>query len=411
MAAAAASSFTHPRRRAANPDADALTESLANMSLRKGLTFHTPAINDSDLLDPFEELTLSVPRSMTARSTTCPKELEDLLVGAGERRVVDFLARVDEAVNNKSKEQLGSILSEPDVLPVPAFLVEGATINDVPDETEDQAYDSGLGSSISDSDEGTIKVEEENKSTAIVPCTTSPSPIATIHLLTIPSFTIPRYSQYPIHNPPFTTQCLNTVSQYSHSNYCRAETSNKPRKSSRSGSAITRSISSVGSDTDSTNHLSQFAVEQIHRYLIKPILNEPALKDFHKLVNQVPRRIGDRQITNLRDLEKTLIFLAPVSIGEDAFHLAHLLIVSVLLQDYSRSPAAYLQFCETSIHCLHATANGVHESDQRLPTDRPYTNHYFLDLVQQIRRYAQILAANRKRQAAGEDVDDMEMTP
>lgn len=340
MATAAApskGSFSHPRRRAASPsmNPDSLLESLANMSIRKGVTFHSPTVNDSELLDPFEASTgrLSIPRSMTSRSTTCPKELEDLLVGAGERRVVDFLARVDQAVNNKSKEQLGSILSEPDVLPVPAFLVERASLsNSIPDQREEENYDSGLGSSVS-SEEGTVKIEQDNKST------------------------------------------------------------NKGHRSSRSGSAITRSISSVTSDTESiesTKHLSQFAVEQIHRYLVKPILNEPALKDFHRLIAQVPKRIGDRQITNLRDLEKTLIFLAP---------------------DFSRSPAAYLQFCETSIHCLHATVNGVHESDQRLPTDRPYTNHYFLDLVQQIRRYAQILAANRERQANGEEVDDMDITP
>ena len=171
MAATAAPSYSHPRRRrrAADPsmNADSLIESLANMSLKKGVTFHSPAINDSDLLDPFEAPSLSVPRSMTARSTTCPKELEDLLVGAGERRVVDFLARVDQAVNNQSKDQLGSILSEPDILPVPAFLVEGATIETRSDEREeDQAYDSGLGSSISSS-EGTIRTKggEDNSTT------------------------------------------------------------------------------------------------------------------------------------------------------------------------------------------------------------------------------------------------------
>lgn len=169
MATAAApskGSFSHPRRRAASPsmNPDSLLESLANMSIRKGVTFHSPTVNDSELLDPFEASAgrLSIPRSMTSRSTTCPKELEDLLVGAGERRVVDFLARVDQAVNNKSKEQLGSILSEPDVLPVPAFLVERASLsNSIPDQREEENYDSGLGSSVS-SEEGTVKIEQDN---------------------------------------------------------------------------------------------------------------------------------------------------------------------------------------------------------------------------------------------------------
>lgn len=148
--AAAVSSFSHPRRRPASPGVctDFLVESLANMSLRKGVTFHSPSTNDAELLDPFDNSSPSVARSLTARSTTCPKELEDLLVGAGERRTHDFLSKVEEAVNNQSKEQLGSILSEPDVLPVPAFLLEGTSLHAVPDQREERAYDSGLGSSI-----------------------------------------------------------------------------------------------------------------------------------------------------------------------------------------------------------------------------------------------------------------------
>jgi hypothetical protein len=168
MPAATASPYSHPRRRpaASTVTPDSLIESLANMSLKKGVTFHSPTINESDLLDPFEPGSLKLPRSMTARSTTCPQELEDLLVGAGERRVVDFLDRVEQAVNNKSKEQLGSILSEPDVLPVPAFLVAGASLDSLPDlRDEDQAYDSGLGSSISSEETLKLEGEEEEEET------------------------------------------------------------------------------------------------------------------------------------------------------------------------------------------------------------------------------------------------------
>ena len=59
--------------------------------------------------------------------------------------------------------------------------------------------------------------------------------------------------------------------------------------------------------------LSEYAKEQIHRYIIQPILREPSLKEFHQLVKDVPHRIGNKEIKNLRDLEKTLIFCAPVS--------------------------------------------------------------------------------------------------
>lgn len=71
----------------------------------------------------------------------------------------------------------------------------------------------------------------------------------------------------------------------------------------------------------------------------------------------------------------------------------------------------------------------LHESDQRAPADRPYTQGYFCDLVEQvrlnellrklldidsklqIRRYATILAATREKQAKGEKLDEMDYTP
>lgn len=60
--------------------------------------------------------------------------------------------------------------------------------------------------------------------------------------------------------------------------------------------------------------LSDFANKQIHEHIIEPILADDSLREFHPLINDVLRhRIGDKQICNLRDLEKTLVFRAPVS--------------------------------------------------------------------------------------------------
>jgi len=99
------------------------------------------------------------------------------------------------------------------------------------------------------------------------------------------------------------------------------------------------------------------------------------------------------------------------------------------VQDYSRSPSAYLRFCERTIRVLHTTVTTLHESDQRAPADRPYTQGYFFDLVEQvrfdrrlhhvafidsilqIRRYASILAATREKQSKGEKLDAMDYTP
>ena len=177
-------------------------------------------------------------------------------------------------------------------------------------------------------------------------------------------------------------------------------------------SAITRSISSTASSaTANSNFLSDHAAKQIQKHIITPIVRQKALKDFHPLVHGLPRRICQKEITCLRDLEKTLIFLAPVSgplgLGEGGF--THC--VLRYLKKWSSSKTSYLNFCETSIQCIHTTVDHLNEHDQRRPSDRPYTNGYFLDLVEQVRQYAALMAASRERQAAGEEVKEKDYSP
>ncbi|THX72505.1 hypothetical protein D6D04_09046 [Aureobasidium pullulans] len=310
---------SNPRRRPGNPSTtDALIDSFVGLSIQKGTTFHSPSSNKSELFNPLDVTA----RSMTTRSVTSPKALEDLLIGAGERRAADLLAKVDQVIaDNSSAAALGKLLSEPEALPHPRCILDKTGLQGIAEERRDSpnnAYDSGLGSSIADSDE-------------------------------------------------FDTKKTSTASK---------------------DSTLKRSPSSTSSSY-ADEHLSEFVCEQIHKYIVKPILRQQSLKDFHPLVRGVPRRIGSREITTLRDLEKTLIFLAP---------------------DYSRSPSSYLNFCETYIDCLHATVDIVHESDHCSPSDRPYTNNYFIDLVGQIRRYAQIVASTRAKKERGEDLDEMDVT-
>jgi hypothetical protein len=144
--------------------------------------------------------------------------------------------------------------------------------------------------------------------------------------------------------------------------------------------------------------LGPAARKHIERFILLPILREKQLRPFHSLVRGVPQRIADKEITCLRDLEKTLIYLAPVSevwnvdIETCAYHLfCH-------LKKYSFSKTSYVSFCEFSIQCIHTTVGYLNEHDQRRPTDRPYTNGYFLDLVEQIRQYAAMMSASRERQ-------------
>ncbi|KAJ5197840.1 uncharacterized protein N7498_006957 [Penicillium cinerascens] len=139
-------------------------------------------------------------------------------------------------------------------------------------------------------------------------------------------------------------------------------------------SAITGPTPSI--KESSRPQLGLAACKQIERFVLVPILKEAKLKPFHPLVKSVPARIVNKQITCLRDLEKTLLWLAP---------------------KFSTLRTAYLNFAEFTIQCLHTSASHLNDRDQRLPTDRPYTNGYFLDLVSQVRRYAALIRANRDR--------------
>lgn len=78
-------------------------------------------------------------------------------------------------------------------------------------------------------------------------------------------------------------------------------------------SAITSSISAFESGSSPKRQLGPAACKQIERFVLVPILKEPRLKPFHALVRSVPQRIINKKIVCLRDLEKTLLWLAPVS--------------------------------------------------------------------------------------------------
>ncbi|KAI2763036.1 hypothetical protein DTO006G1_2175 [Penicillium roqueforti] len=156
-------------------------------------------------------------------------------------------------------------------------------------------------------------------------------------------------------------------------------------------SAITSSISAFDIGSSPKRQLGPAACKQIERFVLVPILKEPRLKPFHALARSVPQRIINKQIVCLRDIEKTLLWLAPNS---------------------ATSRNSYLNFCEFTIQCLHTSASHLNDRDQRLPADRPYTNGYFLDLVSQVRRYAAMIRAERERVQATQDSEtNKESTP
>jgi hypothetical protein len=342
------------------------------MSLRKSTTFNARHHHTES---PVEQA-----RYMPRRSQTCTKTLEDLLPqesnGTCSRQdnVAKLLQDFDDRINGlKPVGGDGSILKDDEVLAVPSFMVNQAIVPDFMDIDQKElavnhhhASDSGLGSSAASS---IGIVDPDNKKTP----TTS---IANL---------------FKEHNTRRSIQSSHSIST--------------------SHSAVTRSASAIDAQYPRAEQfLSKEAERHIRKHIIKPILAEDTLKDFHPLVEDIPRRIGARFISNLRDLEKTLFFLAPVS-DEILDSLRAVAYALRDIKDFAPSPQSFLKFCETSIECLHTTVDYISERDQRRDTDRPYTNNYFLDLVEQIRRYAEIMARTREKQASGQELDEMDYSP
>ncbi|KAI8227524.1 Zinc finger transcription factor ace1 [Colletotrichum sp. SAR 10_96] len=166
---------------------------------------------------------------------------------------------------------------------------------------------------------------------------------------------------------------------------------------SKKASAITRSAAATSSSTnENLRGLSQKAANRITEHILRPLRAKPALKDFEPIVLDVPRLIRDKEIICLRDLEKTLIFMAPVSqaltdtgLWGNTYRL--------LMKGRSKTAALYLDFCLTSIRCIQATVEYLSDREQTRPNDRPYTNGYFIDLVEQLHQYAGQLAAAKEK--------------
>jgi hypothetical protein len=360
---------SHPRRRPFKGNVSPL--STHGMSLRKSGTFSSPKSLNNDICglenQPF----------MPRRSPTSTESLEALLQDQhpSVSRVANLLKDFDQklAGHKAASESGASILNDPEVLPVPSFMLDSTTLDDMPMDIDpkptsaernphEHASDSGLGSSIG---------SKYSKDTTQLPALEAP-----------PS---------------------NILKDDARTSGARESINS----SVTTHSAVTRSFSALGA-TEEKHTLGEYACKQIHDSIIKPILAEESLKDFHPLIQDVPRRIGEKSICNLRDLEKTLVFLAPVSGIRYLSESAKAYCILRGFKEFSATPASYLRFCERSIQLLHTTVAYLSERDQRLPTDRPYTNNYFLDLIEQIRRYAAIMAATRQKEALGEQLDEMD---
>lgn len=336
-----------------------------NASLRKGATFHSPTLPSSPT-DP----TLHV-RALPARAISSPRELQNLL-DLSQQHVED-IANAIRTLDLDKDSSTYALAKE--VLPLPMIFLAHTVCNrdflktgirDVTQANHQHASDSGLGSSL------TTSIYKEPHSYVQA----GESMIQT-----------------GLHNTSTLTNSTEDLS------------STSVHTPSRIYSAATKSFSSPRSDKS----LDEYAVVQIKKHLVEPLLKENSIKEYHTLVEDLPHRITSKKIICLRDIEKTLIFLAEVSTdfshGEVtlAYQFFH------LVKFRAKSSASYLHFCQLVVQCLHTTVEHLNEIDQRRPTDQPYTNTYFVDLVQQVSQYARIMAVTRQKQARGQALDDTDL--
>ncbi|RDL38541.1 putative Zinc finger transcription factor ace1 [Venustampulla echinocandica] len=366
----------HPRRStktsspALTPTASTVTVTVAvntNMSLHKGATFHSPSTPEDEQQHPFK-----VP-DLPRRSQS---SLEDV-VDAHKRRVALTLGDIDRslaAVEDRSPTARQSFPDEAD--PVPQGFL-----------------DHTVGSQ---------------------PSTKSYGPLMA-GVMSEEATSIGRHSLRPRRRPSRYSDSALGSSIGSRSGKNAEDTAptsvvDDGAKPTTAAKAITRSAAAAHTATmESLPRLSARASNRIREHVLRPLLAKSSLKDFHPIVKDCPRRIHSKEIVCLRDLEKTLIFMAPVSdIPEgDAFvgGVAHWF---SRLKERTKSTALYLDFCLTSIRCIQATVEYLSDREQTRPHDRPYTNGYFLDLVDQIKQYAQQVQAAKEKEEKGEKLDEMD---
>ncbi|KAK3695260.1 hypothetical protein B0T22DRAFT_100124 [Podospora appendiculata] len=317
--------MSNPRRTpVTRPDSGVLTLKT-NMVLRKGATFHSPT-SPSSSVD-----TVFTPPPLPRRSQT---NLDDV-IDSHRRRVALTLGDIDRTLA-ASNEQSSSTTRKPlrdTSLPIPRGVL---------DHTLDSAS----------------MTKDSNVERRVL----RPRPR--------------RSSRYHESDSGLGTSIASTSDMNGES---------KNEKSVKT-SAVTRSAASRTSSTVSQPGLSSRATNRIIEHTLKPILAKPSLKEFHPLVLECPRKIQEHEIVSLRDLEKTLLLVAP---------------------ERAKTAELYLDFCLTTIRCIQATVEYLSDREQTRPNDTPYTGGYFIDLVDQIRQYAQQLADAKEKG----DVDEMDVDP
>ncbi|KAI9651045.1 hypothetical protein NHQ30_001082 [Ciborinia camelliae] len=359
-------SFTHPRRTtkttstAVTPLANASGLPSVNTtmtSLRKGVTFHSPSSPTNEAEGPFNLSSLQ--RSLS--------NLEYHAVESHKRRAADAIESFDLTAAGNQSPAPSSRRFRDESDPVPRGVVNVENPSTKP-------YNTPLMEGVMPSEDSSVRRSLR------------------------PRRATPRYADSGLGSSIVSSSSDKKV--FTDDNASR---STKP-------STVTRSADAPSTAIKRLPRLSARTTDRIQTHILRPLLAKKSFKDLHPLVEDCPRRIHQKEIVCLRDLEKTLIFTAPVSeIHNDvAWEVTHWF---SRLKKYTKSATLYLDFCLESIRCIQATVELVNEREQIRPNDRPYTNGYFVDLVEQIKQYAEQVREAKEKEEKGETFDEMDAHP
>lgn len=350
------SNMANPRRTPAPRDGSATGLTLkTNLVLRKGATFASPTSPTSG-----PEILAFRPPSLPRRSQT---NLDDV-IDAHRRRVQLTLETIDKTLNGSGSQSPSQTTASPKTVVDKSFpFPEGLQKHSV------------------------AMLDQPGKERRVLR----------------PRSNVQRPSRYHDSDSGLGTSIVTSKDKVT-----IEATSKKSKTSTVKASTVTRSLAAT---TITLPGLSSRATNKICEHILKPLLAKPELKTFHPLVIDCPRRIKEKQILCLRDLEKTLLLIAPVSQHQRESDLRQDTYCALFLKETTKSRGLYLDFCLTTIHCVQATVEYLSDREQTRPQDLPYTQGYFIDLVDQIQLYAKQLADAKEKNTVGDDMDGYVPTP
>jgi hypothetical protein len=148
---------------------------------------------------------------------------------------------------------------------------------------------------------------------------------------------------------------------------------------------------SAGKDSASAEilpKLSAGARDRIYEHALKPLLAKSSPQVFHHIVTDCKTLLNADRITSLRDIEKTLFFLAQVSSWRWELSHSSTNCPKEMTTNGKAEPILYLDFSLQAIRSLKSTIEFLSTPEQIRPHDIPYTDGYFADLTHEVKQFA-----------------------